>query len=155
MTDIGRTLLGRITAAVVTCSAVLFATTLAAAPSTAAPIVSPLRTQAPGAGELTAKLGVAVNRGAAPAVRAAELESGEAGLATMDKIADLIAAAPGLKYQVVNPVVSGDRIDAQLLVTTPGYPDFTYAASWRQIDGTWKLTRETECALAGEFLLTC
>ncbi|WP_083874006.1 hypothetical protein [Nocardia paucivorans] len=155
MTDIKSSLPVRITAAVIACSAAAFGTTLVAAPSTAAPIVSPLHTQAPAAGELTAKLAVAVDRGAPAAARAAELESGAAGLPTMDKIADLLAAAPGLKYQVVNPVVSGDRIDAQLLVTTPGYPDFTYNVAWRQIDGTWKLTRDSECAIASELLLTC
>lgn len=99
---------------------------------------------------------MALNTGAARGTRAAELESGDAGVATMDKIAGLAAVAPpSLRYNVINPSTSGDRIDAQLLLTTEGYPDFTYAVSWKQIGGYWKLTREAECSLASALGLSC
>ncbi|MEU7631034.1 hypothetical protein AB0C34_13760 [Nocardia sp. NPDC049220] len=150
------TALTRLAATAVALAAALVGTAGAVAPAVAAPLVAPLHAQAPGAGELTAKLRVAINTGAARGTRAAELESGDAGVATMDKIAGLLAAAPpSLRYSVINPSTSGDRIDAQLLVTTEGYPNFTYDVSWKQIDGTWKLTRAAECSLASALALSC
>ncbi|MEV0293162.1 hypothetical protein [Nocardia sp. NPDC050710] len=146
----------RIAAAAIALTAALTGVASTAGVAAAAPITAPLRAQAPSAGELTAKLGVAINPGAGRAARAAELESGEAGIATMDKIADLMAMAPpSLRYTVINPSVSGNRIDAQLLVTTEGYPDFTYDVSWKQIGGTWKLTQQAQCSLASALLLSC
>ncbi|WP_194834034.1 hypothetical protein [Nocardia sp. XZ_19_369] len=132
------------------------ATAITASPALAAPLSAPMHAAAPSAAELTTKLRLAVNTGAPRSARAAELESGEAGVATMDKIgAILLAAPPSLRYNVVNPSVSGDRIDAQLRVTTEGYPDFNYDASWKQLDGTWKLSRASECSIASALGLSC
>ncbi|MFE7796329.1 hypothetical protein [Nocardia sp. NPDC057440] len=160
MTSTPKKPLARITATAfaLTAAAIVGATgiVVTAAPAAAAPLVAPLRVEAPGASQLTAKLGVALNMRAARATRAAELESGEAGVATMDKIGGLLLAAPpSLRYNVFGPSVSGDRIDAQLRVSTEGYPDFTYDVSWKQIDGSWKLTRESECSLASALALSC
>ncbi|MEU7765388.1 hypothetical protein AB0B25_09750 [Nocardia sp. NPDC049190] len=150
------TALTRLGATAVALTAALVGTATTAAPAIAAPLIAPLHAQAPGAGELTAKLRIAINTGAARGTRAAELESGEAGVATMDKIAGLLAAAPpSLRYTVINPSTSGDRIDAQLLVTTEGYPNVTYDVSWKQIDGAWKLTRAAECGIASALALSC
>ncbi|BDU02524.1 MULTISPECIES: hypothetical protein [Nocardia] len=148
--------LARLAATAVALTAALVGAAGTVAPAVAAPLVAPLHARAPGAGELTAKLRVAINTGAARSTRAAELESGDAGVATMDKIAGLLAISPpSLRYNVINPSTSGDRIDAQLLITTEGYPDFTYDVSWKQIDGYWKLTRQAECSLASALALSC
>ncbi|MEU1998388.1 hypothetical protein ABZ511_28455 [Nocardia gamkensis] len=156
MTRTSNKALTRLAATTFALAAALAGTVATVAPAVAAPMVAPLHAQAPGAGELTAKLRVAINTGASRSARAAELESGDAGVATMDKIAGLLAAAPpSLRYSVVNPSTSGDRIDAQLLVTTEGYPDFTYDVSWKQIDGYWKLSRQAECSLASALALSC
>ncbi|WP_433727891.1 hypothetical protein ACQP0C_37430 [Nocardia sp. CA-129566] len=156
MIDTRNTLAARIATAALALTATFAGAAATIAPATAAPITAPLRAETPSAGELTAKLGVAINTSASRAARAAELEAGEAGLGTMDAIAGLLAAAPpSLRYNVVNPSVSGDRIDATLRVTTEGYPDFNYAVSWRQLDGTWKFTREAQCNLASALSLPC
>ncbi|WP_039795486.1 hypothetical protein [Nocardia araoensis] len=156
MTKTPNKALARLAATAVALTAALVGAAGAVTPAIAAPLVAPLHAQAPGAGELTAKLRVAINTGAARGTRAAELESGDAGVATMDKIAGLLAVSPpSLRYTVINPSTSGDRIDAQLLITTEGYPDFTYDVSWKQIDGYWKLTRQAECSLASALALSC
>ncbi len=155
MTDFRNSTARRIAAAAITVATATLGAAIATTPATAAPISSPAHTQAPGAAELDAKLGVIMDRGAPSANRAAELEAGESALGTMDQIADIKAKAPGLQYRVVNPATSGDRIDAQLLVTTPGYPDFTYDLAWQQFDGSWKLTQASVCALAGALALSC
>ncbi|MFI5535674.1 hypothetical protein ACIA5H_04700 [Nocardia sp. NPDC051900] len=156
MTKTPNKTLARLAATAVVVSAAFAGMVGTVTPAVAAPLVAPLHAQAPGAGELTAKLRVAINTGAARSTRAAELESGDAGVATMDKIAGLLAVSPpSLRYNVINPSTSGDRVDAQLLITTEGYPDFTYDVSWKQIDGTWKLTRQAECSLASALALSC
>lgn len=127
------------------------------APAAAAPVVTPMRTQAPGPGELQAKLQVALNRGAAPTARAAELEAGAAGLPLVDQVAAAMdAAPPSFRWSILGPVtVNGDVLSAQLQTAVDGYDPFYYTLTWRQIDGTWKLTREAQCTVASVAFLPC
>lgn len=126
-------------------------TVTSTAVATAAPIVTQVH-QAPSAGELNAKMGLILNGSASRSARAAELETGEAGLATFDTAAALISVAPSSwRYQVVNPSVQGDMIYAQLLTATDGYEPWYFDVSWKNIDGTWKLTRESQCTI-GNFV---
>ncbi|WP_280240973.1 hypothetical protein [Nocardia abscessus] len=121
----------------------------------AAPLVTPLRTKAPGTGELRAKMAVLFNAGASRSARAAELETGEAGLPAFDRAAALISVAPASwRWDVVGPVsVDGDVVYAKLLTSTEGYEPWYFDMSWRQVDGTWKLTRESVCTI-GNFVGT-
>ncbi|WP_433195630.1 hypothetical protein ACQP1G_41935 [Nocardia sp. CA-107356] len=134
-----------------------FGTVTTAAPANAAPIGAPMRTAAPGVGELAAKLRLVFNIGAARSARAAELEAGEAGLGLVDQIGTVMAAAPSsFHWDVLGPVnVSGDLLTAQLTTSIDGWDPWYFDISWKQIDGTWKLTREAECTLAGVAMLPC
>ncbi|QIS08914.1 hypothetical protein [Nocardia arthritidis] len=128
---------------------------LTAAPAVAAP--SAYLAAAPSAGELQAKLQLALNRGAARADRAAELEVGEAGLPIIDQVAAIIDTLPGYQWSIVGPVdTEGDRTTAQLKTVAPGYPEMPLVElSWRQVDGKWKLSRESLCKIAGFAGLPC
>ncbi|RJO72042.1 hypothetical protein D5S18_22950 [Nocardia panacis] len=122
-----------------------------AALASATPITAPAHTNAPGTGELRAKMAVAFNAGAARADRANELEPGEAGLPAFDRAAALIAIAPSSwRWDITGPVTAdGDRLNATLYTATDGYDPWTFDMSWKRIDGTWKLSRESVCTLAG------
>lgn len=134
-----------------------FGTAAVAAPALAAPVTNGLHAAAPGTGELKAKLQTAMNTGAPRAARAAELEAGEAGLPLLDQVGGAMAAAPpSFRWNVVGPVTeNGDTLGAQLQTAVDGFEPFYFDLSWRQIDGTWKLTRESECTVASVAFLPC
>ncbi|MFG1794468.1 hypothetical protein [Nocardia sp. NPDC049149] len=115
----------------------------------AAPLVAPLHAKAPSTGELRAKVGILLNTGASRSARAAELENGEAGLPVFDRAVELMSIAPAsLRWDIVDPVaVSNNQLNAKLRITTEGYEPWVYDVSWRQIDGTWKLTKESVCTV--------
>ncbi|MFI9506261.1 hypothetical protein [Nocardia sp. NPDC052566] len=128
----------------------------AVAPATAAPL-TPMHTSAPGTGELKSKLQLALNTGAARSARANELEAGEAGIGLVDQVGTVMAAAPpSFKWNIVGPVnVSGDTLTAQLTTSVDGWDPWFFDVSWKQIDGTWKLTRQGECTVASVAMLPC
>ncbi|MCP2289378.1 hypothetical protein ACFYT3_19935 [Nocardia amikacinitolerans] len=130
-----------------------FGTVTTAAIAEAAPITAPLQTKAPSTGELRAKMALLFNAGAPRAARAAELETGEAGLPTFDTAATLIAIAPpSWRWDITGPVtVNGDTLSAVLYTATDGYEPWTFDLTWKQIDGTWKLSRESVCTI-GNFV---
>ncbi|MQY24917.1 hypothetical protein [Nocardia aurantia] len=118
--------------------------------ATAAPVVTIVHTDAgaPGDGELTGKLGLAIDSSASRGARANELESGDAGVAVMDKVAAALAISPStLHWDVVGAQQSGDRIDATLRVITPGYPDFSYPIHWVRVGDSWKLSQDSVCTI--------
>lgn len=129
------------------------------APAQAAPVLGPMRTQAPtpGPGELQSVLTLAIDQGAPRAERATALEAGEAGLAMADQLADVIAVAPpSLRWSVSGPVrVEGDLAYAQLVVTADGFEPYSTEISFRQTNGTWKLSRAGQCAIAAVAGLPC
>ncbi|WP_069161984.1 hypothetical protein [Nocardia altamirensis] len=144
--------------AIAVAAAVLTGTLGTVATSTvaqAAPLVAPLHAKAPGTGELRAKVAILFNVNAPRATRAAELENGEAGLGAFDRAAALIAIAPASwRWDVVGPVtVDGDLVNARLLTSTDGYEPWYFELSWRQVGGTWKLTKESVCTI-GNFVGT-
>ncbi|AYF77117.1 hypothetical protein D7D52_28590 [Nocardia yunnanensis] len=120
------------------------------APAQAAPITAPVRTQQPGLGDLQSKLRLVLDTGASRSARAAELEAGEAGLPLMDQIGSVINTVPSLRWVLAGPVnVNGDTTTANLQVTVDGYGTFpNIELTWREIDGSWKLTRDSECSVA-------
>ncbi|WP_433661673.1 hypothetical protein ACQPW1_05545 [Nocardia sp. CA-128927] len=128
-----------------------------ATPASAAPIVAPLHASAPGTGELKAKLQVALNTGAPRVARAAELEAGEAGLPLVDQVGTAMAATPpSFRWNILGPVtVNGDILGATLETAVDGYDPFHFDLTWKNIDGTWKLTREAECTVASVAFLPC
>ncbi|MFC9893154.1 hypothetical protein ACFVMC_05635 [Nocardia sp. NPDC127579] len=94
---------------------------------------------APAPAELQGKLQAALNGSAA------ELESGDPSkLATVGQV---INRLPGYTWSVIGPVtVDGDTLNATLnscLGTC--YP---IAVTWKNVDGTWKFSRESEELLA-------
>ncbi|MET9488577.1 hypothetical protein [Nocardia sp. NPDC006630] len=129
----------------------------AVAPAQAAPLVAPLRTAQPGLGDLQSKLRLALNTGADRGARANELEAGEAGLPLLDQVGGVINTVPSLRWQLAGPVNSnGDTTTANLQVSVDGYGTFpNIEMGWREIDGTWKLTRESECSVAYYAGLSC
>ncbi|MEV2218831.1 hypothetical protein AB0E01_03000 [Nocardia vinacea] len=138
-----------------------FGTVATVAPATAAPIGAPIgapmRTATPGLGELKAKLQLVLNTGASRSARAAELEAGEAGLSLVDQVGTVMASAPpSFRWNVIGPLnVSGDLLTAQLTTAIDGWDPWYFDLSWKQIDGTWKLTREAECTIASVAMLPC
>ncbi|WP_328409179.1 hypothetical protein [Nocardia sp. NBC_00403] len=134
-----------------------FATATVSTPAIAAPLTAPLRAEAPGTGELKAKLALAINTGASRAARAAELEAGAAGLPLLDQVGGAMAAAPpSFRWTILGPVsVNGDTLSAKLQTAVDGFDPFQFNLTWRQLDGTWKLTRESECTVASVAFLPC
>ncbi|WP_405167295.1 hypothetical protein OG203_20745 [Nocardia sp. NBC_01499] len=134
-----------------------FSTVATAAPAMATPIVAPVHAAAPSVGELKAKLQLVLNTGAARSARANELEAGESGLSLVDQVGTVMASAPSsFRWDLLGPVnVSGDRLTAQLTTSVDGWDPWFFELSWKQIDGTWKLTREAECTVAGVAMLPC
>lgn len=130
-----------------------FGTVTTAAIAEAAPITAPLQTKAPSTGELRAKMALLFNAGAPRTARAAELETGAAGLGVFDTAATLIAIAPpSWRWDITGPVtVNGDTLSAVLYTATEGYEPWTFDLTWKQIDGTWKLSRESVCTI-GNFV---
>ncbi|MBF6327588.1 hypothetical protein [Nocardia transvalensis] len=144
--------------AVFSMAAALFTGTVAAsAPALAAPIMAPVHAAAPGLGELTTKLQLALDTSAPRAQRANELEAGEAGLPLVDQVGTVMAAAPpSFRWELQGPVnVDGDLLTAGLQTSIDGYEPWHFQLSWKQIDGTWKLTREAECTVASIAVLPC
>ncbi|MFI6870249.1 hypothetical protein [Nocardia sp. NPDC050406] len=147
----------RVAAALIAVTAGLGGALVTAVPATAAPAFAPVRTANPGVGDLQAKLQLVLNTGASRADRANELEAGEAGLPLVDQVGGVMAAAPSsFKWSVQGPVnVQGDYMTAGLQTSVDGFDPWHFDLSWRLIDGTWKLTREAECTIAGIAMLPC
>lgn len=138
-------------------AAVVTGTVAATGTALAAPVAAPVHAAAPGVGELQSKLQLVLNTGASRSARANELEAGEAGLPLVDQVGTVMAAAPpSFRWEVQGPVaVDGDRLTAGLQTSIDGYEPWHFQLSWKQIDGTWKLTREAECTVAGIAMLPC
>ncbi|WP_024800461.1 hypothetical protein [Nocardia sp. BMG51109] len=120
-----------------------------AVPAVAAPAIAPVHAAAPGIGELQTKLQLVLDPGASRSARANELEAGEAGLPLVDKVGGVMATVPGFQWQAVEPVtVNGDQLTHNLQIKVPGFDAMFIELSWKDIDGNWKLTRESECTIA-------
>ena len=143
------------TAALALTAAALIGTVANATPSVATPVL--LRGATLSEGELQAKLQLALNTGAARSARAAELENGEAGLPLLDQLGTVISSVPGFGWYVAGPVVnSGDLLTANMITSAPGFGTFpAIEISWRDVSGTWKLTRDSQCTLAYYASLSC
>ncbi|MFF2087828.1 hypothetical protein ACFVVM_28955 [Nocardia sp. NPDC058176] len=126
------------------------------APALAAPSIV-RTTPAPTTGQLQAKLQLVLNTGADRGARANELENGEAGLPLVDQLGTVMSSVPGFAWTVSGPVATtGDLTTANLLVTVPGFGTFPpIEVSWRDVNGTWKLTSESQCTLAYYASLSC
>ncbi|RDI46187.1 hypothetical protein [Nocardia mexicana] len=120
-----------------------------ATPALAAPVVAPVHAAAPGIGQLQSKLQLILDPGAPRAARANELEAGEAGLPLVDNVGGVMKTVPGFQWQAVEPVnVNGDSLTHNLQINVPGFDAMFIELSWKDIDGNWKLTRESECTIA-------
>ncbi|MFE3188796.1 hypothetical protein ACFXHA_07275 [Nocardia sp. NPDC059240] len=147
----------RTAAATLAVAAILGGTAATVVPAAAAPVIVPVKATNPGVGELQSKLALVLNTGASRAARANELEAGEAGMALIDQVGSVIAAAPpSFKWSVQGPVnVSGDTLTAGLQTSIDGFDPWNFTLTWRDIDGTWKLTRDGECTVASIAMLPC
>ena len=103
----------------------------------------------PTADQLTSQLQSILNTANPVAERAAQLAGGSAAVPTADNIAGRLNAYGGLlSWQVQNPVLNGDRLDAQLAVTMPVFGTRTHAIYWVDQGGTWKLSNPSACVIA-------
>ena len=107
--------------------------------------------------ELVGKLNLLLDPGASDAAKGAELESGTAGLSTVNGVAQALATAgPAYSWTVVGPVtVEGETMTAQLQTSLIGFGDRNSPMTWKWIDGTWKLSNESSCFLASQAMLPC
>lgn len=104
---------------------------------------------APSAGELTADLQQVLNTGAPADARAAKLAGGQAAVPTADNIANRLNSYGGMvSWQVQNPVLNGDRVDAQLAVSIPIFGTKTHNIYWIDQNGRWKLSNPSACVIA-------
>jgi hypothetical protein len=111
--------------------------------------VASAETVAPSAEELTADLQQVLNTGTPAGVRAAKLAGGDAALPTADNIANRLNTYGGMvNWQVQNPVVTGDQVDAQIAVTIPIFGTKTHNIYWVNQDGAWKLSNPSACVIA-------
>ena len=138
-------------------AAVVFAGGVASVtPAVAAPIAAPMHAAAPGIGELQSKLQLVLDPNGPRAARADELEAGEAGLGLVDQVGGVMASVPGFQWQAVAPLtVGGDTLTHNLQINVPGFDAMFIELKWKDIDGTWKLTRESECTIAYYANLPC
>ncbi|WP_178361058.1 hypothetical protein [Mycolicibacterium hippocampi] len=103
----------------------------------------------PSAGELTSDLQQVLNTGAPADQRAAKLAGGQAAVPTADNIANRLNTYGGMvNWQVQNPVLNGDRLDAQIAVTIPIWGTKTHNIYWVNQDGDWKLSNPSACVIA-------
>ncbi|MGK2865733.1 MAG: hypothetical protein ACSLFA_03665 [Mycobacterium sp.] len=104
---------------------------------------------APTAEELTSELQQVLNTGAPADVRAAKLAGGAAAVPTADNIANRLNTYGGMvNWQVQNPVVNGNQVDAQIAVTIPIFGTKTHNIYWVDQDGAWKLSNPSACVIA-------
>ncbi|PRC52108.1 hypothetical protein C6A85_60590, partial [Mycobacterium sp. ITM-2017-0098] len=76
-------------------------------------------------------------------------EGGDAAVSTADNIANRLNAYGGLlNWQVQNPTLNGDRLNAQLTVTIPIFGTKTHDIYWVDQGGTWKLSNASACVIA-------
>ncbi|GAB3205909.1 hypothetical protein [Nocardia tengchongensis] len=95
----------------------------------------------PSAGELQGKLQAALSGSAA------ELESGDAS--QIINVGQVIQRIPGYSWDVSGPIsVDGDVLSATLNSRLGSYA-FPFSVTWKNVGGTWKLSRESEDMLAG------
>ncbi|WP_446224663.1 hypothetical protein ACTWPB_05795 [Nocardia sp. IBHARD005] len=117
--------------------ATIFAPVTAAVVATAPAAIAAPAT--PSAGQLYGKLQAAMNGSAA------ELESGNAGGLVV--VRDTVNRIPGYSWDVSGPVtVDGDTLSATLNSRLGSYA-FPIPLTWKDIDGTWKLSQESEQTL--------
>jgi hypothetical protein len=103
----------------------------------------------PDAGQLTSELRQVLNTGAPASERAAKLAGGQSAVPTADNIANRLNSYGGMvNWQVQNPVLNGDRLDAQLAVTIPIFGTKTHDIYWVDQDGVWKLSNPSACVIA-------
>lgn len=105
----------------------------------------------PSAGELTSDLQQVLNTGVPAGERAAKLAGGQAAVPTADNIANRLNTYGGMvNWQVQNPVLNGDRLDAQIAVTIPIWGTKTHNIYWVNQDGAWKLSNPSACVIAND-----
>lgn len=103
----------------------------------------------PSAGELTSDLRQVLNTGAPASERADKLAGGQAAVSTADNIANRLNTYGGMvNWQVQNPVLNGDQLDAQIAVTIPIFGTKTHNIYWVDQDGAWKLSNPSACVIA-------
>ncbi|MDZ4269388.1 MAG: hypothetical protein U1D00_27540 [Mycobacterium sp.] len=104
---------------------------------------------APSVGELQSDLQQVLDTGAPASERAAKLAGGDAAVSTADNIANRLNTYGGMvNWQVQNPVLNGDQVDAQLAVTIPIFGTKTHNIYWVNQDGAWKLSNPSACVIA-------
>ena len=96
---------------------------------------------APSPGELQGKLASALNG------NAGELASGDGS--SLGIVRDRINQIPGYTWDVSGPVsVNGDTLSATLHSRLGSY-DYQVPLTWTDVDGTWKLSQESQQQLVG------
>ena len=105
--------------------------------------------QVPSADQLTSQLQRVLNTSLPDSERAAGLEGGQAAVPTANNIAGAIDRYSGvMSWKVQNPVLDGDRLDAQLAVSVPIFGTRTHDIYWVDQGGTWKLSNPSACLIA-------
>ncbi len=105
----------------------------------------------PSAAELTAQLRQVLDTGAPTSERSAKLAGGAAAIPTADNIANRLSSYGGVvSWEVQNPVLRGDQLDAQLAVTIPIFGTKSHNIYWVSQDGTWKLSNPSACVIAND-----
>lgn len=103
----------------------------------------------PSADQLTGQLQTALDTGRSDSDRAATLAGGMAAVPTANNIANTLNRYGGMvNWQVQNPTLNGDQVDAQLAVTIPIFGTRTHNLYWVNQDGTWKLSNPSACVIA-------
>lgn len=103
----------------------------------------------PSADQLTAKLQRAVNLGLSDSERAAELEGGAAAIPTANGIGGVMDQYSSMfNWNVQNPALNGNQVDAELSVSIPLMGTKTTPIYFVPVDGTWKLSNPSACAIA-------
>ncbi len=102
---------------------------------------------APTTDELTASLDLLVAPDVDASTKAAEVENGQARLTNLETMTAALADYGEITFDVDEPTVEGETATAQVAVATPRGTAAPTANTWVLIDGDWKVSETSACAL--------
>lgn len=120
----------------------------AAASSTeAATTTADAAVAAPTTAELTDSLTLIVAPDVDAATKAAEIENGQARIANLEQMTAALANYGEITFDVSEPTLEGETATADVAIATPRGTAAPSPNTWVLIDGKWKVSDASACAL--------
>lgn len=109
------------------------------------------------AGQLNTKVKAIMNTNASDATRGDEIQGGQQALGSINAVAQMLkVSGAGFSYKVVGPVTqNGTTLNARLQMSLVGNGSRYLDLSWVWVDGKWKLSNKSVCAIAEYAMTKC